>query len=406
MSKLDSKKKLSTVEKLRNLCLSLQASSDQIEDVFWEKKILDLLQTEFSPRKQKILDKTLDLLQKESPDAYSTLIELIETSTQALCISSNINANEKVQTLLIASPILVWTGYKIPSGTLSIEIAQKLQKAFNDFILASESQSVFYRHLFTSEDLPESHIEIFQLTKKLGKSLHRKQYLTKNKQKTKESPNTFTDIRYIIGLVGVTPGSALFQWQTTNSDGVYLTKETCLANWENALHSIFNSYFIGCEFKSILPNAFYSACREANEEIRSHTIIHAVNYLAEILSIETENLRAVIGGFGEETIEEFRIGLTKRGDNKNIYHGIIWPLYQNEEFTNKQQIDDINELTLEKIKKILKNAGVKEIRHHPNFFNLEYLDEEGNAPLFPNGFGELSFAELPTEDEKASNQFH
>lgn len=405
MSKLNSKKKPSVIEKLKNLCLSLYASRDRIEDNFWENQILQFLQPNFSAKKQKILDQTLDLLQKENSHAYASLMELVENSTQTLCLPSR-TKDENIQTLLIASPILAWTSYQIPSGKISVQFIKIFQNAFVNYITAPNTKTIFYRHLFANEDLPESHLGVFQLTKKLSNALSQNKTPPLYKQKITDSSYTFTDIRYVVGLVAAPIGQPLFRWQTFNPNGYYFTQEECLANWRNATQNILSKYFVGCEFKAMLPNAFYSACRGANEEIRSHTITHAVNYLADILKTETQNLRAIIGGFGEETIEEFRIGLTKHGDNKNIYHGIIWPLYQNDEYANNQQINDINELTLEKIKKTLKDTGIKEIRYHPNCFNIDFLEEENHTPLFPNAFGELIFAELPIGQEKAYHHFH
>lgn len=405
MSKQNFRKKISITDQIKHLCLSLYASGNRLEDEFWEKKILQIIQKNFSIKKQKILNKTLTVLQKENVHAYASLMELIESSTQTFNISFEKNKEESFQTILIAAPILVWTTHQIPSGTITKELTKKIHHAFSSYILSENGKTIFYQHIFASEELPENHSNVFEVTKRLSKALIQNKHTIKTKQKITPESNVYIDIRYLIGLIAVPANEALFRWQTVNVHGNYYTQTECLANWQNAIHTILLEYFSDCSFKALLPNAFYAACREANEEIRSHTITHAINYLANTLQIERNNLRAIIGGFGEKNIEEFRISLTKKGDNKYIYHGIIWPIYPHEMLETEEQLDYATESELNNIKKILITAGIKDIRHHPNFFQITFL-EENQIPLFPNGFGELRPAELPIRQENILKALH
>src|SRR5260364_115431 len=49
----------------------------------------------------------------------------------------------------------------------------------------------------------------------------------------------------------------------------------------------------------VWPDAYYSACRNADTRIRTAVLRTAVRYLQDALAVDAGDLRAVIGGFGE-----------------------------------------------------------------------------------------------------------
>ncbi|MFP3741048.1 DUF2863 family protein, partial [Burkholderia sp. SIMBA_019] len=65
------------------------------------------------------------------------------------------------------------------------------------------------------------------------------------------------------------------------------------------------------------------------ERVRPHTVRTAVRYLFDTIGAAPQELRAVVAGFGERRIDEYRVGFTRRGSNEVIY-GVVWPLYGRE----------------------------------------------------------------------------
>jgi len=117
-------------------------------------------------------------------------------------------------------------------------------------------------------------------------------------------------------------------------------------------------------------------------------------------------LRAVIGGFGEQRIDEFRIGFTRRGSNDVLY-GVIWPLYGRESGEAGEPLDP-NEPPADPIDAVLallKETGVTEIRRHQGCFEPEFCDDCG-VPLYLDPLGEIVHAEMPPDAEPTQPHFH
>src|SRR5260364_376117 len=112
--------------------------------------------------------------------------------------------------------------------------------------------------------------------------------------------------------------------------------------------------------------------------------------------------------FGERHVEEYRIGFTRRG-NAEVLHGIVWPLYGEEEasfdlsYTNME--DGPERHSNVNIIDLLKETGIHEIRRHPHRFEPEYCDDCG-APLYADPLGEIVHAGMPEEVETAQPRFH
>ena len=127
-------------------------------------------------------------------------------------------------------------------------------------------------------------------------------------------------------------------------------------------------------------------------------------WLEGALHLEASQLRAVIAGCGEQTIDEYRIGFTQKNQTEVIY-GCLWPLYgvdENEPVLEGQPepIETIDEIT-----NLLKECGITDIRRLPGLLSTEFCDDCG-APYFPNPSGELVHAELPEDAETAPSHFH
>ena len=65
---------------------------------------------------------------------------------------------------------------------------------------------------------------------------------------------------------------------------------------------------------------------------RPYSLRASVAFLQTTLGKPAESLRAVIGGFYDKRLEEYRIGFGPR-DSEAIYHGVVWPLLGAEDET-------------------------------------------------------------------------
>ncbi len=387
-------------EKLIGLSLTLFASGSRAEDNFWEARIGLLLAKVLRNGNQATLEAALDHLQQSNVDAYSALAELAEMHSELLTLQHEDKAWE---VLLVAAPILAWTRYAIPSGELKAEATQALRTHLQASVLASDARVSVAPYLYSIDQLPRHHVETYRFNQQLAQAALTASPLRLNANSLPETSPILADPRFLLAAVAVPAGGALFRWQEEGSKA-YLDRTLCLKQWSDQASVELARILPGCELECLLPDAYYSACRDADESIRPHMLNVAVRYLEDSLEINASDLRAVIGGFGQRRISEYRIGFTQRGDN-DVLHGLVWPLYERE---NESSLDDDEvepDNPLDHIVSLLKERGVTDIRRHADRFEPEYC-EDCNAPLYADPLGEIVHAEMPEEAETPPPCFH
>jgi hypothetical protein len=133
---------------------------------------------------------------------------------------------------------------------------------------------------------------------------------------------------------------------------------------ENLLHRLIP----GCNTEPLLPESYFSACREADLRIRPVSLQSAVYYLGETFELHPDSIRAVIAGFrhpdtpetGNE-VDEYRIGFAA-ADKPEILYGVVWPLYQPDDKNTAVQFDEAGRLGGE-ISDLLRECGIVDISH-------------------------------------------
>jgi hypothetical protein len=115
------------------------------------------------------------------------------------------------------------------------------------------------------------------------------------------------------------------------------------------------------------------------------------------LKSKAVELRAIVAGFGEERVDEYRIAFA-RGDGSEVAHGVVWPLYGREDEAARPG-------PLEELVEQLTQCGVTQVSKLPGTFSPEYCEDCG-APLFANAEGEIVHAELPEEADTQAAHFH
>ena len=307
-------------DKLVGLSLSLFASGSRIEDRFWEARLDTLLSKIVRNGNQTALDAALDHLQLKFPDAYGALADMAETQSESFAVDIDGVPHDA---LLIAAPVLAWTRYSIPSGPLKADIADALRTQLQAHVMADGARVSVSPYLYSIDQLPRHHVETSRVAQQLIQTVLGQAPARLNLADLPETSPILADPRFLLAMAIVPTGSALFRWQE-EADGVRVERGQCLEHWATQGGATFAAILPGCEFECLLPDAYYSACRDADEQVRPHSVRTAVRYLFDTLGTAPDELRAVIAGFGEQRIDEYRIGFTRRGSNEVIY-GVVLP---------------------------------------------------------------------------------
>jgi uncharacterized protein YuzB (UPF0349 family) len=115
------------------------------------------------------------------------------------------------------------------------------------------------------------------------------------------------------------------------------------------------------------------------------------------LKAKAADLHAVVAGFGEERVDEYRISF-QLGEESEVAHGVVWPLYGRED-------ENAHPGPLDEVMAQLTECGVNDVKKLTGTFTPEYCEDCG-APLFANGDGEIVHAELPEEADTQAAHFH
>jgi hypothetical protein len=391
-------------DKLVSLSLALFASGSRVEDRFWEARLDALIAKLVRNGNQTTLDAALDHLQQNHPDAYGALADMAETHSESFMIDIDGAPHEA---LLIAAPVLAWTRYAIPSGTLKADTLDALRAQLQAHVLAAGARVAIAPYLYSIDQLPRHHIDTARLAQQLTQSALGGTTARLNLSDLPETSPILADPRFLLAVAIVPAGAAIFRWQE-DENGSRVERGQCLEQWVAQGGPSFASILPGCEFECLLPDAYYSACRDADEQVRPHTVRTAVRYLFDTLGTAPQDLRAVIAGFGERRIDEYRIGFTRRGSNDVIY-GVVWPLYGRENGDSGMEEEAVDlegeNGPVEEIVELLKKSGVSDVRRHAGRFEPEFCDDCG-VPLYADPLGEIVHAEMPEDAEPAQPHFH
>jgi Protein of unknown function (DUF2863) len=388
-------------EKLVGLSLALFASGSRIEDRFWEAKLDALLAKIVRNGNQTTLDAALDHLQQNHPDAYGALADMAETHSESFVVD---HEGAPYEALLIAAPVLAWTRYVIPSGPLKAESVDALRAHLQAHVLADGTRVALAPFLYSIDQLPRHHVETYRVAQQLIQAAISGTAAKMTFGDLPETSPILADPRFLLAVVAAPVGAPLFRWQE-EENGVRIERGQCLEQWASQGGANLGLVMPGCEFECLLPDAYYSACRDADERVRPHTVRTAIRYLYDTIGATAQDLRAVVAGFGERRIDEYRIGFTRRGSNDIIY-GVVWPLYgrENGELSIDEEAEDVGG-PVDEITALLKEAGVTDIRRHAGRFEPEYCDDCG-VPLYADPLGEIVHAEMPEDAEPAQPHFH
>jgi hypothetical protein len=388
------------VEKLVADAISLAASGSQIEDRFWEERLNIRLMRLLKSQNQNVIDAALDQTFRINTVAFEVLADSAETLAESLKME---HEGQDWDVLLLAMPIVAHTRYQIPSGPLQASTVEATAQALHSAIAAPDTRLAIVPWLYSIDQMPHSHCQTRILTESLANAAICNQDVKLELRDMSETIAVLADPRFIIAALSAPSGTPIFRWQA--EPPARQERGVSLIGWQNAMHDPMASLLPGCEFELLLPESYFTNCRLADKHVRPLSIRAAVNYLESGLGILPAGLSCVVGAFGEEQADEYRISFSAKGSSEIMY-GVIWPLYDRESVAS----DALNDLSddespIKKICDALHDAGVEDVFRHAMLFDPELCDDCG-APLFPDRSGEAVHAEMPDDAPSQQPLFH
>jgi hypothetical protein len=380
-------------ERLVAAALGLANSGSRIEDSFWEGVLatrIDHLLDAGHP--QSVFD-ALDRLNQTDAEAYGALIEAVESSAETVRLDVD---GQGWDCLLVSAPLVAWTRFRIPAGPLNADVAQTLAAQWQAHVLTRDARFRLSPYLYSIDQMPRDFAELRKLTRKLAVSAVSGQPARLELRSLPETADMLADTRYLLGVVAVPRGKALFRWQEHDS-GEHASRVQCLEQWIAQGRPNLEPLLAGCGFECLLPDAYHLNMRESDRRVRPYAIRAAVHFLTHALGIEASDLHASAMAFGADRADEYRIGISI-GDSEEVAQGVVWPLLGAEGET-----DDPPPLAV--IRETLREVGVTDLRVWPELVEPEYCEDCG-VPLYPNSKGEIVHAEMPEEIGPDTSHFH
>lgn len=372
---------------LIRLSTGLAASGSRTEDAFWEGRLADQVERLLRVGNEEAFNSALDHLYDANGRAYDELADLIESRAEGGLLSLD---GKEYDVLLFAVPVLSWSRYTIPSGTVPQTTLASLRVHLQAHAFADNARIALADFLYSPDQLPRGYTETYRLASQLWSAAVAGNDLRLDPRRMAETNRFISDSRYVIGAVAALRGAPMFRWQ--EDDG---SREQADAQWRAQGGPSLQTLFAGCALEVLLPDAYHAACRNADRALRMYSLDAAVAFLQTTLDIAPSQLRAVVAPFHDQQLEEYRVGFTRR-DSSDVMHGVVCAVLGAE--------DEDSELAAQ-IEAALRQTGVGEVRVLDNRFPLEYCEDCG-APLYPNPEGETAHAELPEHAEPAPTHLH
>ncbi len=363
-------------ERLVWLANGLAESGSRVEDRYWDQHLSTVLDEALADNEEDALNTALDHLYSAEPRAYDELADYIES--RAECAAGAFGSHDVV---LIAAPVLAWSRYRIPATSIPPAVLSNLRVHLQAHVLAKGARLALADFLFSPDQLPQGYCATADFAKELGGAAFDNHDLRIDTDGMPETTQFLSDTRYLLAAVAVPKGEAIFRWQ--EQDG---NRDAAREQWRVQGGACLGPLLPGCAIDLVLPESYFAASRAADKDSRPYSVRASVAYLGTALETPAANLRAVIAPFWDRQLEEYRIGLTVRGQDQ-VVHGVVWPLLGAEDETAECPAQ---------IEAVLRESGVNDIVHLDHQFPLEYCDDCG-TPLYPSPEGEAVHAEMPEE---------
>lgn len=382
-------------ERLVAASLGLSHSGSRVEDRYWDAQLAQRIERLLDTGHPQSIYDALDRLNQTDSEAYGALVEAVETAAESVVIQ---DGEARWEVLLVAAPVVAWTRFRIPSGAVSADTQLALSAHWRAHVLARDVRFQMAPILYSVDQLPRDFGELRRLTRRLGQAALAPNAPTgrTDPRSLPETAEMLADSRFLVAAVAAPVGGPMFRWQQPDSNE-HASRVQCLEHWIAQARPLIETLLPGCGFECLLPDAYHINLRECDRRVRPYAIKAAVHFLTHALGIEPGGLRATVAPFGDDRIDEYRVGLSV-GESEEVAQGVVWPLLGAESDT-----DDPS--PLDAIRETLREAGVTDLRTWSEVSEPEYCEDCG-VPLYPNHAGEVVHAEMPEDSEPESTHFH
>lgn len=374
-------------EQIARLAAGLAASASRIEDAFWERRLDEAVDRLLRTGNEDTLNLALDHLFGANGRAYDALADQIEARAEGGILGVG---NGEFDVALVAAPLLAWSRFTIPSGSLPAGTLVAARTQLQAHVLAAGTRLALADFLYSPDQLPRGFVDTWRLANQLAKAAVDSKDTHLDPRQLPETTRFISDTRYLIGAVVAPRGQALFRWQEEDS-----SREQAATQWSAQGGSALQPLFTGCALEPLLPDAYHAACRNADQGLRLYSLRAAAAFLQTVLNVKPQQLRAVVAPFHEERLEEYRVGFTLANASE-VVHGVVWPLLGAED----ESTDCVGQ-----IEAALEEAGIGSVVVLEQRFPLEFCDDCG-MPMYPTPEGETSHAELPEDLPQAPAHLH
>jgi len=388
-TRLSTRKRISDhANELGRLAIGLAESGGHLEAMLWERQLTALVNKLLHDGAEDDLNASLDRLFDSHALAHDNLADILESCAESCVMSLQ---EQDYDILLFNVPLLVWSRFSIPAGTIAKGTMQTLNTQLGAHLFSANAKMALADYLYSPDQLPRTFVDTWLLMRELGGAALCNTPMKLDISSLPETNQFLSDARYLVGAIAVPHGTPLFRWNESDR----CSRESALKEWVKQGSPCLEPLLTGCAFQLLIADAYHAACRAADMASRPYSLRASVAFLQTTLGKPAEALRAVIGGFHDQRLEEYRIGFGPR-DTDTIFHGVVWPLLGAEDETT----DVANE-----VESILRESGIKEVLVHNQRFPFEFCDDCG-APLYPNIEGETVHAELPEQSNAPSQTLH
>ena len=372
---------------LQRLATGLSESGGKLEDAYWETQLAETVDGLLKNGAEDDINTALDRLFELNPRAHDELADMVESRAESTRLEAQ---GQPYDVMLFSAPLLAWSRFSIPSGTMPKSTLQTLGVQLGAHVFGADAAVALADFLFSPDQLPRSFCDTWQLTRQLGEAALAGRNLNIDTTGMPETNRFLSDVRYVVGAIAIPAGTAPFRWN--EKDG---NKESALREWIKQGSPNLEPLLTGCAWQPLLPDAYHAAARNADRQSRPYSLKASVAFLQTMLGLMPADIRAVVGPCYDRRMEEYRVSLGPKS-GEEVYHGIVWPLLGTED----EATDAAGE-----IEATLREAGVKEVLFLDHHFPMEFCDDCG-APMFPNAEGELVHAEMPEQQAATSQALH
>ena len=246
-------------------CISLDQSGSRLEDTFWELKVNHAINKLLTTGNEKPLETALEYLSEHHPGGFEALIEQAENLSSMCLVEVD---GQHWQALLVSAPVVCWTRYQIPNHTVGPAQSDTLLLALKDVVLAENTSLAMVPKLISLDQMPQSFAETLTWTKQLAQLAITQSGPLPTLNAEPEHTGILADSRHLVMVVVAPVGEPIFKWQ----EKVNNRRDKCGPKWSKAVHTSLASLLAGCEFESLLPDAYYLNLRESDKFVRPLTI--------------------------------------------------------------------------------------------------------------------------------------